>query len=60
MLAVRIKPEAKQGYQAHADANDISLAEAVEEGARRLRPGGADAPAEEPCIIIISGTKRRR
>lgn len=59
-LSVRIKPEAKQSLQDHATANDVSLAEAVEEGARRLRPGGEDGPAEEPCIIIISGSRRKR
>ncbi len=59
-LTVRIKPEAKASFEAHATANDITLAEAVEEGARRLRPGEDGAPAEEPCIIIISGARRRR
>lgn len=59
-LAVRIKPEAKESYQAHAARNDISLAEAVEEGARRLQPGGADSPDEGPAIIIITGARRRR
>ena len=59
-LSVRIKPEAKASFEAHAAANDLSLAEAVEEGARRLRPGEEGGPAEEPCVIIISGARRRR
>lgn len=59
-ISVRIKPEAKASFEAHAAANDLSLAEAVEEGARRLRPGENGGPAEEPCVIIISGARRRR
>ncbi len=58
-LSTRIKPEAKQQLDDYAAANDVSLAEAVEEGAKRLAPGGPDAREEEPCIIIISGRKRK-